>query len=55
MGETPVGSAHYHALFFAGLILFFMTLAINKLSAADRIERRGDPFMNRRRAVNGFT
>ncbi len=33
MGETPVGSAHYHALFFAGLILFFMTLAINMLSA----------------------
>ena len=33
MGETPVGSTHYHALFFAGLILFFMTLAINMLSA----------------------
>ncbi len=33
MGETPVGSAHYHALFFAGLILFAMTLAINMLSA----------------------
>ena len=33
MGETPVGSAHYHALFFAGLILSAMTLAINMLSA----------------------
>ena len=33
MGETPVGSAHYHALFFAGLILFLITLALNMLSA----------------------
>lgn len=33
MGETPVGSAHYHALFFAGLILFIITLLLNLLSA----------------------
>ncbi|MDR1979338.1 MAG: phosphate ABC transporter permease subunit PstC [Synergistaceae bacterium] len=33
MGETPVGSAHYHALFFAGLILLLITLAINLLSS----------------------
>jgi phosphate transport system permease protein len=32
MGETPVGSTHYHALFFAGLILLLITLAINMLS-----------------------
>ncbi len=34
MGETPVGSAHYYALFFAGLLLLLMTLGINLLSAA---------------------
>ncbi len=34
MGETPVGSTHYYALFFAGLLLLLMTLAINLLSAA---------------------
>jgi phosphate transport system permease protein len=33
MGETPVGSAHYHALFFAGLILLLFTLTLNLLSA----------------------
>jgi phosphate transport system permease protein len=39
MGETPVGSAHYHALFFAGLLLLLLTLAINLASAY--IETRG--------------
>lgn len=39
MGETPVGSTHYHALFFAGLILLIMTLAINLASLY--IEKRG--------------
>lgn len=39
MGETPVGSPHYHALFFAGLILLVFTLALNM--AASRIERKG--------------
>lgn len=29
MGETPVGSPHYHALFFMGLILLLATMAIN--------------------------
>lgn len=38
MGETPVGSIHYHALFFAGLILLIMTLVINLTSYW--IERR---------------
>ena len=33
MGETPVGTAHYHALFFAGLILLLITLTLNLLSA----------------------
>ena len=40
MGETPVGSTHYHALFFAGLILLFMTLAINLASLY--VEKRGE-------------
>lgn len=39
MGETPVGSLHYHALFFAGLILLFITLLIN--IASFYIERKG--------------
>ena len=39
MGETPVGSDHYHALFFAGLLLLLLTLALNL--AALRIEKRG--------------
>ena len=33
MGETPVGSIHYHALFFAGLILLLITMALNLLSS----------------------
>lgn len=39
MGETPVGTDHYHALFFAGLVLLFMTLALNLIAL--RIEKRG--------------
>lgn len=39
MGETPVGSVHYHALFFAGLILLVMTLLINLASLY--VEKRG--------------
>jgi len=34
-----VGSGHYHALFFAGLLLFLFTWAINLFAA--RIEARG--------------
>jgi phosphate transport system permease protein len=39
MGETPIGSAHYHVLFFAGLLLLIMTLSINV--GALWIEKRG--------------
>ena len=39
MGETPVGSPHYAALFFGGLVLLLMTLGINLLSAW--IEKKG--------------
>lgn len=39
MGETPVGSAHYAALFFGGIILLVLTLGINLLSAW--IEKKG--------------
>ncbi len=39
MGETPVGSAHYHVLFFAGLLLLVMTLTINLFALW--IEKRG--------------
>ncbi len=39
MGETPVGSDHYHALFFAGLLLLFLTLSLNILALW--IEQRG--------------
>ncbi len=39
MGETPVGSAHYAALFFGGVILLVLTLGINLLSAW--IEKKG--------------
>lgn len=39
MGETPVGSEHYHALFFAGILLLVLTLGINILALG--IERRG--------------
>jgi len=38
MGETPVGSIHYHALFFAGLLLLLLTLGLNLLAMF--IERR---------------
>ncbi len=39
MGETPVGSTHYHALFFAGLVLLVITMLINMLAA--HIEKKG--------------
>ena len=39
MGETPVGSLHYGALFFGGILLLLLTLSINLLSL--RIERKG--------------
>ena len=39
MGETAVGSVHYHALFFAGLVLLVITLLINLISMY--VEKRG--------------
>ena len=39
MGETAVGSPHYHALFFMGLLLLLLTLAINLIAA--KVEARG--------------
>ena len=33
MGETPVGSIHYNALFFAGLILLVIKMTLNLLSS----------------------
>ena len=39
MGETPVGSGHYRALFFASLLLFLFTWAVNRFAA--RCEARG--------------
>ncbi|MBD3264882.1 MAG: phosphate ABC transporter permease subunit PstC [Candidatus Omnitrophica bacterium] len=38
MGETVIGSTHYHALFAIGLILFFITLVFNIV--AEFISRR---------------
>jgi phosphate transport system permease protein len=38
MGETVLGSSHYHALFAIGLILFFITLVFNII--AELISRR---------------
>lgn len=32
MGEVPMGSVHFHALFFVGLVLFFITFAINLIA-----------------------
>ncbi|HOO63920.1 MAG TPA: phosphate ABC transporter permease subunit PstC [Synergistaceae bacterium] len=39
MGETPVGSTHYHALFFAGILLLALTLGINGIALW--IEKKG--------------
>ncbi len=39
MGETPVGSDHYHALFFAGILLLLLTLGINGIALW--IEKKG--------------
>jgi phosphate transport system permease protein len=38
MGETVIGSTHYHALFAIGLVLFFITLVFNII--AELISRR---------------
>lgn len=39
MGEVATGSVHYHVLFFVGIVLFFITLAVN-LTAASVIFRQ---------------
>jgi len=43
MGETPVGSEHYFALFAIGIVLFFITLAFNLVAAyiSRRFQQRG--------------
>jgi len=38
MGEAPMGSAHYYALFAIALVLFFLTLILNLL--ADQLSSR---------------
>jgi len=38
MGEAPMGSEHYHALFGIALVLFFITLGFNLL--ANRVRKR---------------
>lgn len=40
MGEVATGSTHYHMLFFIGIILFLISLAINIASAA-LLQKRG--------------
>lgn len=40
MGEVATGSTHYHMLFFIGIILFLVSLAINIASAA-LLQKRG--------------
>lgn len=44
MGEAPVGSDHYHALFAIGLVLFFFTLAFNLIAyyMAQKYKRVGE-------------
>jgi phosphate transport system permease protein len=43
MGEAPVGSQHYHALFAIGIVLFFLTLAFNLAAAyfSRRFQQKG--------------
>lgn len=43
MGETPVGSEHYFALFAIGMVLFFLTLGFNLVAAwiSHRYTQRG--------------
>lgn len=42
MGEAPVGSAHYHALFGIAIILFVITLFFNILAdiASERFKKK---------------
>jgi phosphate transport system permease protein len=40
MGEAPMGSAHYHALFAIALVLFCLTLVLNLLAGRFSSERK---------------
>jgi phosphate transport system permease protein len=43
MGEAPVGSGHYHALFAIAIVLFFVTLGFNLVASwiSHRFQQRG--------------
>jgi phosphate transport system permease protein len=43
MGEAPIGSSHYHALFAIGIVLFLITLAFNLAAAyiSHRFQQKG--------------
>ena len=43
MGETPVGSEHYFALFAIGMVLFFITLGFNLVATyiSERYQQKG--------------
>jgi phosphate transport system permease protein len=43
MGETPVGSEHYYALFAIGIVLFFITLGFNLVAAhiSQKFQQKG--------------
>jgi phosphate transport system permease protein len=46
MGEAPVGSEHYHALFAIGFVLFLFTLMFNLMAAwiSNRFKQRETGF-----------
>ena len=39
MGEVATGSSHYHMLFFIGIILFLVSLAIN-IASSTALQKR---------------
>lgn len=41
MGEVANGSAHYHVLFFIGMVLFFISLAVNIAASSVSMKGRG--------------
>ena len=40
MGEVATGSAHYHVLFFIGIVLFLVSLGVNILASSLTLSRR---------------
>jgi phosphate transport system permease protein len=40
MGEVATGSPHYHVLFFIGIILFIVSLAINIVASSIALQSR---------------